>query len=343
MSGLGPLIIGIDGVELDASTRERLQHPAVGGVILFERNCSDPARLIALTTAIRNLREPRLLICVDQEGGRVQRLRSGFTPLPPPGSLGDWYSQRPERACDMAYRHGRVMAAEVLGHGLDLSLAPVLDLDGASTVIGDRAMSADPDTVTALAGYYLAGMRDAGMAACGKHFPGHGSVTADTHHAVVTDDRPWEELQRDLSPFAALAHELQAIMMAHVCYPAVDTRPAGYSRTWIEEILRARLGFSGAVITDDLDMAGAGTAGDLQSRFESSIEAGCGLALLSCPASAVKLLDELDVSPPDATGLVTCLYGKPAFSLDEQLTVPEFQAWRNSLAQLARSHDGRTD
>lgn len=340
---LGPLIIGIDGLELDAATRDRLRHPGVGGVILFARNYRDPAQLKALTAAIRELRNPRLLICVDQEGGRVQRLCGDFTPLPPLAALGRWYERQPARSCDMAYRHGRVMAAEVLGHGLDLSFAPVLDLAGISAVIGDRALAADPGVVTELGRHYLAGMHDAGMKACAKHFPGHGSVAADSHDSVVTDVRPFAALERDLAPFAALAHELEAVMMAHVCYPAVDDRPAGFSRIWIRDILRARLGFSGIVFSDDLDMAGAGTAGNLRARFSASIEAGCDLALVSCPASAAELLAHPDMPACDAGAVIKSLYGFPAFSLDQQLTVPEYLAWRRSLAQLAKEHDGRTD
>ena len=218
----GRLIVGFDGLDLTPETRERLLHPAVGGVILFSRNYASPDQLRALTFAIKAVREPRLLITVDQEGGRVQRFKAGFTPLPPLAVLGRWHRTRPDRAGDLAYRHGRIMAAEVLGHGVDLSWAPVLDLDRGSRVIGDRAMADDPEAVAELAAFYVAGMRDAGMAACAKHFPGHGSVAADTHSEVVTDPRPLAALDDDLGPFRALVNQLQAVMMAHVCYPACD-------------------------------------------------------------------------------------------------------------------------
>src|SRR5690625_1431802 len=191
---LGPLVVGIDGLELNDENRAVLMHPAVGGVILFSRNYQSPGQLRALTAEIRSLRSPRLLIAVDQEGGRVQRFRAGFTPLPPPAVLGRWHERQPDRARDLAYRHGRVMAAEVLGHGVDISFAPVLDLGRGNAAIGDRAFSPDPDVIADLGAWYLAGMKDAGMRTCGKHFPGHGSVAADTHHGVVTDDRELEAL-----------------------------------------------------------------------------------------------------------------------------------------------------
>ncbi|HSH28143.1 MAG TPA: beta-N-acetylhexosaminidase, partial [Wenzhouxiangella sp.] len=240
---LGPLIVGIDGVSLDASTMELLRHPAVGGVILFARNYQSPEQLRALSAEIRALRSPRLLLAVDQEGGRVQRFQAGFTPLPPLGVLGRWYAARPDRARDLAYRHGRVMAAEVLGHGVDMSFAPVLDLDRSSQVIGDRGMSSEPAAVADLGAYYLAGMKDAGMRSCGKHFPGHGSVAPDSHHEVVVDERDLDALDEDLRPFAELAARLDSVMMAHVIYPARDPEPAGYSRAWVIDTLRERLGF----------------------------------------------------------------------------------------------------
>jgi len=266
MSALGPLIVGIDGLSLDAVSRERLQHPHVGGVILFARNVQSPAQLKALCAEIKALRDPPLLISVDQEGGRVQRLKTQFTPLPPLGLLGRWYSRFPDRALDLAYRHGRVMASEVLACGVDWSWAPVLDLNGVSEVIGDRAMSDDPDAVVALGQYYIAGMRDAGMVACAKHYPGHGSVKADTHTHQAVDDRPTEALWRDEAPFRALVNSVALVMMSHVVYPAVSGQPAGFSSTWIRSRLRDALHFTGLVVSDDLDMVGAHVAGDLIGR-----------------------------------------------------------------------------
>ncbi len=331
---LGPLIVGIDGFELDDVTREQLCHPAVGGVILFSRNYRSPAQLSELCAAIAELRSPRLLITVDQEGGRVQRFREGFTPLPPLGRLGRFYRNHPDRARDLAYRHGRVMAAEVLGHGVDLSWAPVLDLDRGSKVIGDRALGEDPQVVCDLGGYYLAGMRDAGMKSCGKHFPGHGSISADSHHEVVVDRRSLSDLASDMQPFAELAGQLDSVMMAHVCYPARDERPAGFSARWIGQCLRTELDFAGVVVSDDLDMLGATPGGDLVSRLSLALAAGCEAVLVCHPASVAGLLaGRLDLAAP-AAGRMEGLYGRPLASLEEQLTVPEFRAWRDSLEKL---------
>ena len=332
------LIVGIDGHELDPCSREVLSHPAVVGVILFSRNYRAPDQLAQLCAQIKALRDPGLLICVDQEGGRVQRFRDGFTALPPLGELGRWYRSHPDRALDLAYRHGRIMAAEVLGHGVDLSLAPVLDLDRGSQVIGNRAFSEAAATVTALAGHYLAGMRDAGMKNCGKHFPGHGSTRADTHDQVVVDNRSRSEMTEDLAPFAKLAGQLDAVMPAHVCYPCLDDRPAGFSGAWVRQVLRGELGFRGIVISDDLDMSGAAAAGDVQERWRASESAGCDLALVCDPDSAESLLqrDRPDASEYEsARAAASGLLGRAAFTLDEQEQVSEFRAWKKSLNNLA--------
>ncbi len=333
--GMGPLIVGIEGLALDESTRQRLLHPAVGGVILFTRNfaCADQVR--ALIAEIRGLRTPRLLVTVDQEGGRVQRFRGdGLTPLPSLGTIGRWYASHPDRACDLAYRHGRVMAAEMLALGVDLSFAPVLDLDRGSRVIGDRALASEPSAVINLARFYIAGMKDAGMVACGKHFPGHGTVEADSHLDVVIDKRSREDLAIDLEPFNELADRMAAVMMAHVCYPAVDDRPAGFSDRWIAVELRQQLGFAGVVISDDLDMSGASPAGDLWQRLQQAFTAGCELALV-CQPSSVDALLEADLAVPDVTPeRLATLYGRAMMTMDEQLLVPEFRTWRDSLRAL---------
>jgi beta-N-acetylhexosaminidase len=332
------LIVGIDGQALNQRSRDVLSHPAVVGVILFSRNYEGSGQLVALCEEIRALRAPRLLICVDQEGGRVQRFRSDFTSLPPLGELGRWYRSHPDRALDLAYRHGRVMAAEVLGHGVDLSLAPVLDLDRGSEVIGDRAFSDTPATVTALAGHYLAGMRDAGMKNCGKHFPGHGSVRADSHHEIVVDARSRDEMAADMAPFAELSGELDAVMPAHVSYSCLDDRPAGFSSVWIGEVLRTELGFRGIVISDDLDMSGAGVAGSVKDRWRACESAGCDLALVCDPASAATLIAKVDVESDQfeaARASARKLLGRAQFTLDEQELVSEFRAWKKSLKKLA--------
>jgi beta-N-acetylhexosaminidase len=332
------LVIGIPGPALTDEDRDRLQHAAIVGVILFARNFQSPEQLVRLTDEIRALKDPRPVVLVDQEGGRVQRFREGFTRLPPLAAVGRWHASHPERALDLAYRHGRVMAAEVLGHGLDLSLAPVLDLARGSTVIGDRAFSDRPEAVAELAGYYVAGMRDAGMRSCGKHFPGHGSVSGDTHDEDVDDDRGREALAADLVPFQRLAAELDAVMPAHVRYRQVDAAPAGFSSTWINDVLRRELGFRGIVVSDDLSMAAAATAGTEAARLEACARAGCDLALVCSPQAVPTLLAELPDSTSDyadARSAAAGLYGRPSFTLEEQQLVPEFRAWKRSLEKLA--------
>lgn len=334
------LIVGIEGTRLEEPARSLLRHPGVVGVILFARNFRDREQLRELTADLAGLKQPSPLICVDQEGGRVQRFKDGFTLLPPAGTIGRWYRNHPDRALDLAYRHGRVMAAELLGHGVDLSLAPVLDLDRGSRVIGDRAFADDPDAVIALAGHFIAGMRDAGMKTCAKHFPGHGSIPGDTHDESVEDGRPLDALEADIQPFRALAGQLDAVMPAHVRYPGVDAQPAGFSSIWIGRILRDQLGFTGAVVSDDLDMAGAGDQLEPLERLAAAERAGCDLALVCTPASVPNLLEKLPADEPSyerARRAAASLRGRAAFTLAEQELVPEFRAWKKSLTQLAKS------
>jgi beta-N-acetylhexosaminidase len=301
---LGPLMLGVDGYELGGDDRERLAHPLVGGVILFARNFADPGQLTALTTSIHASREPRLVIAVDHEGGRVQRFRAGFTPIPPMRMLGESWDGDVARAAREAEALGATIARELAQHGIDFSFTPVLDLDwGSSTVIGDRAFSGNPNAVAHLAVALRRGLRGHGMAAVGKHFPGHGHVAADSHHEVPVDDRPMSAIAaHDLVPFAALVRDgLEGMMPAHVIYPSIDTRPAGYSRVWLQDILRGRLGFDGLVFSDDLDMAGArldgGGADDIVARADAALAAGCD-AVLACHefAGMDALLDRW--SPP---------------------------------------------
>jgi beta-N-acetylhexosaminidase len=338
MERLGPLLIGLEGTRLSPGEVESLQHPAVGGVVLFTRNYADPQQLSELTAAIRAAARREVLITVDHEGGRVQRFREGFARLPPLGLLGRMHADQPDQALDMAYRHGRVMATELLLRGVDLSFAPVLDLDRGSRVIGDRAFSADPDTVTARAAFYLAGMHDAGMKTCGKHFPGHGSVEADSHTDDVLDARPLEQMaDSDLVPFRALAGQLDSVMMAHVCYTSIDPDPAGYSRYWIEQILRGDLGFAGTVFSDDLVMQAALVAGKLADRLAATLEAGCDAALVCDPVSARELLDGLDGSPADATQALVRMKGHCAHTLEEVESVGEWRYWRKSIQELEQT------
>jgi beta-N-acetylhexosaminidase len=295
----GPLLIGLDGPALTPEETELLAHPLIGGVILFERNYETPEQLRALIGALRVCRSP-LLVTVDQEGGRVQRLREGFTRLPPLGWLGSLHDRKPQEALSAARELGWLMAAELRALDVDASFAPVLDLAGNTEIIGARAFHVDPAVVTRLGRAYVAGLREAGMGATGKHFPGHGSVRGDSHLELPRDERSLAEIEaQDLQPFAALAPALAAVMTAHVVYPACCEQPASFSRRWIGEILRGRLGFTGAVVSDDLGMAGAAILGDELARAEAALVAGCDL-LLACNdrAAVLRLLDRLHWERP---------------------------------------------
>lgn len=338
--GLGPILIGLAGAELDDPGRKLLCHPAVGGVVLFARNFSNRGQLEKLVSDIHAARSPKPLVCIDQEGGRVQRLKEGFTRLPALGVLGSLHDSDPVKALDMAYRHGRVMATEMLACGIDLSFAPVLDLDCGSSVIGDRALSASPETVTILGRACLAGMHDAGMKTTGKHFPGHGSVVADSHVDDVTDPRSMEEIEHsDLLPFRQLAGELDALMIAHVVYPQVDNVPAGYSRTWLKDYLRGVMAYRGIIFSDDLGMHAAKTIGSLEVRTRKCLEAGCDLVLVCRPEDVEELLAGLDGPISDASGSICKLYGRPTLDRDElvmveQAGIRELRQWQNSLEEL---------
>jgi beta-N-acetylhexosaminidase len=303
---LGPVVLDIAGLELIAEDRERLQHPLVGGVILFSRNYASPDQLSRLTAEIRALRNPGLIIAVDQEGGRVQRFREGFTVIPPMRELGRAWDRNPQHARQLAQDVGFVLAAELRAHGVDLSFAPVLDVDhGHSSVIGDRALHSDPHAIAELARALTHGLRQAGMGAVGKHFPGHGHVRADSHHEVPIDDRPYAEIEIcDLVPFRRLIEAgLGGIMPAHVIYPQVDQQPAGFSAVWLKTILREQLTFDGIVFSDDLSMEGASVAGGVVERADTALNAGCDLVLVCNNAPAAdELLDQLEYSMP-AVGL----------------------------------------
>lgn len=299
------MVLDPAGCALTDDDVRRLRHPAVGGVILFARNFESPEQLQALTRDIRALREPQLLIGVDHEGGRVQRFRQGFTPLPPMRTLGHLWDRDRDAARAAAHAAGYVIGAELAAHGLDFSFTPVLDLDyGGSSVIGDRALHYDPLAAGALGAGLVRGLANGGMAAVGKHFPGHGYATADSHVAVPTDQRPLAEIARkDLVPYApAIEAGMAGVMPAHVVYPRVDEEPAGYSKVWLQEVLRARLGFRGLVFSDDLSMEGASTAGGVAERARAALAAGCDMVLLcNDPEGQDRLLASLeDAAPPSA-------------------------------------------
>lgn len=292
---LGVAMIDPAGPVLGDDDVRRLRHPSVGGVILFARNFESPAQLQALTQDIRALREPQLLIGVDHEGGRVQRFKEGFTALPPMRTLGQLWDRDRDAARAAARATGYVIGAELAAHGVDFSFAPVLDLDyGGSSVIGDRALHYDPLAVGALSAALIQGLADGGMAAVGKHFPGHGYATADSHVAVPVDERSLGEiLRKDLAPYgAAIDAGLAGVMPAHVIYPGIDAEPAGYSKVWLQEILRGRLGFDGLVFSDDLSMEGASTAGGVAERARAALDAGCDMVLLCNDAEGQDLILE---------------------------------------------------
>jgi beta-N-acetylhexosaminidase len=279
----GPVMLDVTGTELGTADRERIAHPLVGGVILFARNYADRGQLAALTAAIRGLRTPPPLIAVDHEGGRVQRFRDGFSAIPPMRSLGELWDRDVAAAGAEAERLGRIIGDELSAHGIDFSFTPVLDLDyGASAVIGDRALHRDPKAVAHLANALTRGLAAAGLAAVVKHFPGHGFAAADSHHELPVDARQLAAIEGDdLVPFVALIHAgVAGVMPAHVVYPAVDAQPAGFSRIWLQDILRTRYGFDGLIFSDDLSMAGARGAGDIVERAHAACAAGCDMVLV---------------------------------------------------------------
>jgi beta-N-acetylhexosaminidase len=294
---LGPVMLDVEGLALSAVERERLKHPLVGGVILFARNYDSPEQVEALVREIHGLRTPRLLVAVDHEGGRVQRFRDGFTGLPAIRHLGLIYDENPKRALRLAETSGWLMATELRAVGVDFSFAPVLDLDrGVSQIIGDRAFHSRPEAVADLAHAYMRGMHQAGMAATGKHFPGHGTVAADSHVALPVDERELVDIMaEDVVPFERMIHYgLEGIMPAHVIFPRVDTQPAGFSRAWIRKILRGQLEFQGVVFSDDLSMEGAKGTGDVVVRAKLALSAGCDMVLVcNDPAAADQVLTGL--------------------------------------------------
>lgn len=295
-----PLILDIQGFELSADEKEILAHPLVAGVILFTRNFADIKQLKELVQQIRLYARNDILVAVDHEGGRVQRFREGFTSLPSAGSLLEFNDL--EGAKQLAFSSAWVMASELIACDIDLSFAPVVDLNGISDVIQNRAFSSSVDETVQLSQAYIAGMRAAGMRSTGKHFPGHGSVKADSHIDLPIDNRSAEEIfNNDLLPFSELIKqgELDAVMPSHVVYQQCDSQPAGFSSYWLQNILRQQLDFKGVIISDDLSMHGASFVGDHLSRAISAIDAGCDL-ILACNNinGAISILDNLKMPIP---------------------------------------------
>lgn len=291
-------MLDIEGIDLTATEIEMLAHPNTGGVILFARNYYSPEQMTSLINAVRASRNGPLLIAVDQEGGRVQRFKQGFSLLPPAACyLSSAASE--DAAMNTAQTAGWLMAAELLSVGVDFSFAPVLDIDaGISQVIGDRAFASNKESVCNVASAFRKGMRDAGMAAVGKHFPGHGSVALDSHLDLPRDARPLEDIeQHDLVPFWHLIKQgMEGVMTAHILYPEVDDKPATYSYRWITDILRQQLNFNGVVFTDDLNMGGAAFAASFGERASLALQAGCDMVLIcNNPGAAADILDYLPI------------------------------------------------
>ena len=337
----GPLMFDLGGTSLASEEKELLCHPAAGGIILFSRNYESPQQLVSLVKEIHQVRAPALLVAVDQEGGRVQRFKTGFTELPPAASLGNLYRHNKEKGRAAAREIGWLMAAELRVAGIDFSFAPVLDRDtGVSQVIGSRAFSDSVEAIGELAFSWAAGAREAGMASVGKHFPGHGCVEADSHHELPKDQRPLEEiLNRDLVPFHHLIENgLEGIMPAHVVYPECDQQPAGYSKFWIQEILRNRLRFSGVVFSDDLSMEGATIAGSYGERANLALEAGCDMVLVcNNPDGAIEVMEELtDYKNPASQARLVRMHGHGHISSSQ---LKESPRWRRALQLVTKLED----
>ncbi|MEI7038205.1 beta-N-acetylhexosaminidase [Fulvimonas yonginensis] len=332
------LLIGLAGPQLTDGERAWLTMPGVAGVILFARNYTDRAQLMALVEAIRETGGEHMLVAVDQEGGPVQRFREGFTRLPALAKIGAVYARDPEDAVRLAEEHAWVMASELRACGVDFSFAPVADLDRGSAAIGARAFHADPPVASELVQAYVRGMHLGGMAAVLKHFPGHGSVAADTHKAQAIDPRPLEVIRAaDLRPFAeAFEAHAEAVMMAHVIYPAVDERPAGFSRVWIEEVLRCELGFAGIVVSDDISMAAAGAAGGIGARVKAHLAAGCDLVLACFPDVVEEAIAALPPVADDALERLAPLRGAIGATWEGLLDNPQRDRFIARITALDR-------
>lgn len=335
---LGPLMIDLRGTGLAPDERAWLASPAVGGVILFKRNFEDIEQLRSLVAGIHALRSPPLLVAVDQEGGRVQRFGAPFTELPPLRSLGHLYDRDRAAALTAAQAFGWLMGAELRAVGVDLSFAPVVDLDlGLAEVIGDRALHPDARAVAELAAGLLTGAARAGIACVAKHFPTHAGARADSHTELAVDRRPFAELLDDLEPYRHLiANGLHAIMIAHVSFPDVDPQPASLSAWWIGSQLRGELGFSGAAVSDDMSMRGASIAGSAAQRVRNALDAGCDLVLLcNAPGDVPAVLDELrDYMNPPAQLRLMRLRGTGGTAWDELRESVAWQQARDAVAGL---------
>jgi len=328
---IGSVMIDVERLSLTAIEKEKIQHPNTGAVILFARNYQDPQQVTALINEIRQARNGSILIAVDQEGGRVQRFQNGFTRLPPVAS----FALRPE----LVEKAGWLMAAELLAVGVDFSFAPVLDVDcGVSKIIGDRSFSSQCQQVATLAAAFSQGMRSAGMASTGKHFPGHGFVSLDSHLALPIDTRDLDTIRsQDLVPFKQLISEgLEAIMPAHIVYPKVDSQAAGFSSKWLQQILRRELGFNGVIFSDDLSMEGAASVGCFSERARQALAAGCDMVLVcNNPDAATEVLETLPIKyPPENQQRLFAMQGQAKISRNALLNSKKWQQISSQLKSL---------
>lgn len=335
----GVLMIDIDGSTLTAEDVSLIRQAQVGGVILFARNVVSPEQVRALCDEIRH-HNPHILIGVDQEGGRVARLREGFSPLPAMGRLGEYFDHSPCEALRSAYDCGYLMASEVLAVGIDLSFAPVLDLNGVSQVIGDRSFHPEPEAVIALSSQLMRGMKAAGMATTAKHFPGHGSVAPDSHVADAIDERPLDEIRAlDMQPFIQTLPWLDAMMPAHVIFNQVDDKPAGFSSIWLQDIIRNELNFQGVLFSDDLSMKAAHTAGDVSARVRAAVEAGCDMALVCNDRVAAHeaALAAQELPYPNQQRLRALAGDIPSWQGSLEATCQQFAYWEQARQRIQQA------
>lgn len=339
MRNIGPLMLDIQSTVLSASDKTLLANKLVGGIILFSRNFESADQILKLTNEIKTI-NPSILIAVDQEGGRVQRFTQGFSKLPALNTLGALYQKDKQAAISYSYDLGELMALEVQSVGCDISFAPVLDLGySTSRVIGDRAFSTKIEEIVVLGKAYVNGMRDAGMGATGKHFPGHGSVEADSHFDIPYDNRNLAQIKdKDLSAFSQLSVDLAAVMPAHIVYQQIDENPAGFSKIWLKKILREELGFNGVIFSDDLSMKGAEVVGDFKSRAELALEAGCDMILVcnDRPAAlkVVEHLNNFQISLDSQNRIAKLLMKNAACGLDALKETSRWQRLNSSLQEF---------
>ena len=334
----GRLMIDLQGLEVNETEKEMLAHPNVGGLILFTRNYESPEQITRLIEVARESTQDALLVAVDHEGGRVQRFREGFTQLPPVSSIQHQYAHNRDEGLMLAEQAGWLMAAEVRAIGVDISFAPVLDVDwGVSQVIGERAFHSDPQTLTDIASAYINGMNRAGMRATGKHFPGHGGIQADSHVSFAEDPRDWEALQADLQPFVELIQQqkLDAVMAAHLIYPQLCKQAAGFSSFWLTEILRTRFQFDGAIFSDDLSMHAASIIGKMEERVKAAIHAGCDMALVCNDPDAVAAVLDAVSFKEDARALKRLNHMRGRAFMNRSALLSD-DAWRQSVQKMSQ-------